>query len=115
MQKANPKKEVRPRQQQRMPGIEGKMKPRPVAMKPESGRKLEGKVAVITGGDSGIGRAVALLFAKEGAHVAISYLSEHSDAEESGEAGRAADAVRLRSMRWLNAIVAAGRLAIGRL
>ena len=82
MQKANPKKEVRPRQQQPMPGIEGKMKPRPLVMKPETGKKLEGKIAVITGGDSGIGRAVALLFAREGAHLAISYLSEHSDAEE---------------------------------
>ncbi|MCU0282761.1 MAG: SDR family oxidoreductase [Candidatus Nanopelagicales bacterium] len=55
---------------------------------------LEGKVALVTGGDSGIGRAVAVAFAKEGADVAITYLSEHDDAERSGalvrEAGRRA-------------------------
>jgi NAD(P)-dependent dehydrogenase (short-subunit alcohol dehydrogenase family) len=45
--------------------------------------KLEGKAALITGGDSGIGRAVAVAFAKEGADVAISYLSEHGDAEHT--------------------------------
>jgi hypothetical protein len=45
--------------------------------------KLEGKAAVITGGDSGIGRAVALAFAREGADVLISYLDEHSDAQET--------------------------------
>ncbi len=47
--------------------------------------KLTSHVAVITGGDSGIGRAIAVLFAKEGADIAIIYLSEHSDAKEQGK------------------------------
>ena len=48
--------------------------------------KLDGKVALITGGDSGIGRAVAVLFAREGADIAIAYLNEHDDAEETKRA-----------------------------
>jgi NAD(P)-dependent dehydrogenase (short-subunit alcohol dehydrogenase family) len=85
MQKANPKKQIRTAQHQRRPGIESKMIPKPVYDDPErkGTGKLEGKTAVITGGDSGIGRAVAVLFAKEGADIAIIYLSEHSDARET--------------------------------
>lgn len=61
------------------------MNPRPVVSRSDSARtlKLLGKVALITGGDSGIGRAVAIAFAKEGADVAISYLEEHKDAGET--------------------------------
>jgi NAD(P)-dependent dehydrogenase (short-subunit alcohol dehydrogenase family) len=80
------KKEQRPPQQQsRRPGIEAAMTPRPQAERPEykAAGKLEGKVALITGGDSGIGRAVAITYAKEGADVAIVYLDEHQDAEET--------------------------------
>ena len=74
-----------PEQQQEPVGLESEMEPRPDYGE-ESYRgsnKLEGKAALITGGDSGIGRAVALAFAREGADVLISYLDEHSDAQET--------------------------------
>jgi NAD(P)-dependent dehydrogenase (short-subunit alcohol dehydrogenase family) len=76
----------RPKQRQtRQPGREYKMVPRPRVTLPEyrGSGKLANKVALITGGDSGIGRAVAVLFAKEGADVAVTYLNEHRDAKET--------------------------------
>jgi NAD(P)-dependent dehydrogenase (short-subunit alcohol dehydrogenase family) len=85
MQKGNKKKQLRKPQHQRRPGVEKKLSPQPVFDYPErpGTNKLAGKKALITGADSGIGRAVAVLFAKEGADVAIAYLSEHADAEET--------------------------------
>lgn len=80
------KKQQRPAQHQHQrPGIESGMTPRPRATDSDyrASGKLADKVAFITGGDSGIGRAVAILFAKEGADVAISYLNEEGDAQET--------------------------------
>lgn len=74
-----------PQHQDRQPGLEGAMHPRPEAemrhWRPAG--KLAGRAAIVSGGDSGIGRAVAIGFAKEGADVAVVYLDEHDDAAET--------------------------------
>ena len=70
------------------PGVEAELEARPMFEAPgyKGSEKLEDMVAIITGGDSGIGRAVAVLYAREGADVAIVYLNEHQDAEETKRA-----------------------------
>ena len=89
-----------PPQQQEVPGVQSKMTPVPDCGEDsyEGSGKLTGKVAVITGGDSGIGRAVAIAYAREGADVVISYLSEDSDAKDTAgyveKAGRRAVLVK---------------------
>ncbi|MBK7037975.1 MAG: SDR family oxidoreductase [Chitinophagales bacterium] len=76
-----------PAQHQQKPGIEEKMHPKPkFSRRKKMGGKLVGKVALVTGGDSGIGRAVAVSFAKEGADVCIIYLNEHEDAKVTKKA-----------------------------
>ncbi|WP_456857742.1 SDR family oxidoreductase [Geodermatophilus sp. SYSU D00691] len=91
---SSPRPDSQPAQQQTPPGTLGEMDPKPDHGEESyrgSGR-LTGKAAVITGGDSGIGRAVAIAFAREGADVLISYLNEHEDAQDTAryveEAGR---------------------------
>jgi len=75
---------IPPQAQDRMPAKEHPMTPQPDFMPRHPGTgKLKGKVALVTGGDSGIGRAVAILFAREGANVGIAYLDEHDDANET--------------------------------
>jgi NAD(P)-dependent dehydrogenase (short-subunit alcohol dehydrogenase family) len=85
MQKNNPKKKIVAKQSQSRPGSEQNMNPSPVFIDDRSGSdRLNGKKCIITGGDSGIGRAVAAAFAKEGADVAIIYLAEEEkDARET--------------------------------
>jgi NAD(P)-dependent dehydrogenase (short-subunit alcohol dehydrogenase family) len=74
-----------PQHQDRQPGVESEMKPRPQSEDSgyKAGGKLKGEAALITGGDSGIGRAVAIAFAREGADVSIVYLNEEEDAKET--------------------------------
>jgi NAD(P)-dependent dehydrogenase (short-subunit alcohol dehydrogenase family) len=74
-----------PQEQDQQPGLESQMTPQPKADDPQyrGSGKLQDKVALITGGDSGIGRAVAIAYAKEGADVAIIYLNEHDDAKQT--------------------------------
>lgn len=77
---------LQPKQhQEQRPGRESEMTPRPQStdQRSKGSDKLHNKVALITGGDSGIGRAVAIAYAKEGADVAIVYLNEHEDAQET--------------------------------
>jgi len=84
-QQSEPQSQFPPQQQDRQPGRQAEMTPRPRSEDPghRGSGKLQGKVGLVTGGDSGIGRAVAILFAREGADVAIVYLNEHQDAEET--------------------------------
>lgn len=81
----NKPENVPAQEQERQPGFEAEMDPKPDFKGNLAGHahRLPNKTALITGGDSGIGRAVALAFAKEGADVAIAYLDEHEDAEET--------------------------------
>ena len=85
MQKGGTKKPIRKPQHQPRPGLEKRMKPQPIFDYPEinGSNKLKNKTVLVTGGDSGIGKAVAILFAKEGPDIAISYLNEHRDARET--------------------------------
>jgi NAD(P)-dependent dehydrogenase (short-subunit alcohol dehydrogenase family) len=76
-----------PQHQDQQPGLEEAMLPVPQAEDPNylGSNKLKDKVAIITGGDSGIGRAVAIAFAKEGSDIALMYLNEHEDAKQTAE------------------------------
>ena len=74
-----------PQHQNEQPGVESEMSPQPLSMDSayKGSGKLNNKIAIITGGDSGIGKAVAIYFAKEGSDVVIVYLNEQQDAEET--------------------------------
>lgn len=85
MKKGTEKKSNPAQKQSRKPGIENKMHPEPeyVRKNYSASGKLKNKVALITGGDSGIGRAIAIAYAMEGASMAIQYLNEHEDAKKT--------------------------------
>jgi len=87
MDSDDPAKPPLPEQQQPVPGTIAQMDPRPDHGEDSyQGRgRLEGKKAIITGGDSGIGRAVAIAFAREGADILIAYLNEHQDARDTAD------------------------------
>ncbi len=74
-----------PQHQEMQPGLEYIIQPQPVSERAQCGRKLENKAAIITGGDSGIGRAIAYDYVKEGASVAIIYYNEERDARDTQE------------------------------
>ena len=77
--------EIPEQHQKKQPGVQAEMEPQPDSTVEgyRGSGKLQAKVAIITGGDSGIGRAVAVAFAKEGADIAIVYLEEHGDANDT--------------------------------
>src|SRR5688572_26739328 len=112
-----------PAQHQKKPGQEHELDPRPRYLAPDykGSGKLEDRVAIVTGGDSGIGRAVAVLFAREGANVAIVYLNEHEDADETRAAvekeGRRCLVIHgdVKDATFCNGAVAATVKAFGRL
>lgn len=113
-----------PEQHQRKPGLESKLDPKPryEAEHYRAAGKLEGKAALITGGDSGIGRAVAVLFAREGADIAINYLAaEETDAKQTKQAvekeGRACHLIPgdLTDARFCNGLVDAAVSKLGKL
>ncbi len=83
--KSKKPKSIPAQHQKEHPGKESKMKPQPEFIRPgyQGSNKLKGKVAIITGGDSGIGRSVAVHFAREGANMVIVYLNEHGDAKKT--------------------------------
>jgi NAD(P)-dependent dehydrogenase (short-subunit alcohol dehydrogenase family) len=86
MQKGQKKRKIRPAQKLRSKqGKEEKMEPQPVYEKEKDVLRLRNKVAIITGGDSGIGKAVAIAFAKEGANIVIAYREDHKDAATTAE------------------------------
>lgn len=112
-----------PSQHLAKPGIQAGMRLQPQSQAPhyEGSGKLRGKVALVTGGDSGIGRAVAVLFAREGADVAIAYLNEHEDAKRTcelieAEGGRAFSiAGDVKDMAFCNGAVQATVKTLGKL
>ncbi|MFT8323462.1 MAG: SDR family oxidoreductase [Bacillus sp. (in: firmicutes)] len=87
MSSNNQNKNFPPQHQNQQPGIQTEMNPVPTDVNPnyKGSGKLQGKVAIITGGDSGIGRSVSIYYAKEGANVVIVYLNEHDDAQKTKE------------------------------